>query len=69
MLRGIHAGDIGNICEALDKLTDDILPKTDGESPPADWVTDPDAQQDVEGRVNALITALQAEADAQGGCP
>ncbi|MEE9159069.1 MAG: hypothetical protein V3U60_11850, partial [Gammaproteobacteria bacterium] len=68
VLANIQAGDLINICEAIDKLTNDILPKTDGETPPPDWVTDPIAQE-IEEQIIALIAALQVEATTLGGCP
>jgi hypothetical protein len=53
----------GRACDgALHKLCSDILPKTDGESRPSDWVVDPEAQQDLEDLIERLASAL-------GGCP
>ncbi len=62
----IQARDL-SICDAIDKLTNDILRKTDGETPPPDWVSDP-AQQEIEDQIIAIIAALQAEANTLGGC-
>jgi hypothetical protein len=56
--------EAGNLCAALQKLRHDVLPKTDGEGAPADWVTDAAVQQDLEDRINALIAALEEA----GGC-
>lgn len=56
--------EAGNLCAALQKLRHDILPKTDGETGPTDWVTDPTVQQDLEDRINALIATLEEA----GGC-
>jgi len=65
----IDGGDAGSLCEALHKLENDILPKMDGERSPKDWVTDATVQQALEDQVNALITALENEIAALGGCP
>jgi hypothetical protein len=54
-----------SICAAIDKLTDDILPKTDGGSSPPDWITDATAQQQIADAINAIISDLQS----LGACP
>jgi hypothetical protein len=59
----------GDYCSAINKLTNDILPKTDGEHPPPDWVTDPVSQQTLEDMILDLIADLEAKAAASGGCP
>jgi hypothetical protein len=64
----IASGTPCDLCQALSKLIHDVLPKTDGETPPPDWVTDADAQAELEAEVRALIDRLQSEVDAQGGC-
>jgi len=69
VLGQVNAGDITSICDAIDKLKDDILPKTDGEKPPPDWITDPTAQQSAEAQINAIIAALLKEASDLDGCP
>jgi len=52
----------GEACDgALQKLCHDLLPKTDGESRPPDWVIDADAQQDLEDLILQVTNAL-------GGC-
>jgi hypothetical protein len=61
--------DDGDLCAALSKLRHDILPKTDGEGRPKDWVTDATAQQALEDQVNALVAALEDAIEAAGGCP
>ncbi len=53
-----------DLCQALSKLVHDILPKTDGETPPPDWITDAELQ----APIRALIERLQREVNAQGGC-
>lgn len=65
----IQAGDLLSICEAIEKLTNDILPKTDGETPPPDWVTNPSVQQQLQVQIIAIIEALQDDAEALGVCP
>ncbi len=65
----IDAGDADSLCAALAKLQHDILPKTDGETGPKDWVTDATVQQDLEDRIAALATALEDAIEALGGCP
>jgi len=65
----IDAGDLTSLSEAIDKLMHDILPKTDGKNRPPDWVVDPQAQQELEARINAILDALRAELAAQGGGP
>lgn len=66
--RHIERGDLGGYCRAIDKLEHDVLPKTDGEGEPKDWVTDPTLQQDLEERIRGLIAALEAAAEELGGC-
>jgi hypothetical protein len=68
ILNNIDMDDLASICAAIDKLKNDILPKTDGESPPPEWVTDPVAQQELEDKINEVIEALQERAEALGGC-
>jgi hypothetical protein len=58
--------DGDSLCDAVDKLTNDLLKKTDGEGSPPDWVIDATAQQALEDAILALIDALAAEAGAQG---
>ena len=65
----VNAGDLGSLCEAIDKLPNDILPKTDGESPPPDWVTNPTAQQELEDSITRIIAQLQSIVNSLGGCP
>ncbi len=69
VINKIEAGDLDSLCEAIDKLNNDLLPKTDGETPPPDWVIDPTAQQELEDCILAIIQLLQDEVDALGGCP
>ncbi len=69
ILNSLNLTDVSSICNAIDKLTNDILPKTDGVHPPPDWITDPTAQQEVEDMINYIIATLQYYADALGGCP
>ena len=64
----IQSGELCDICEAFDKLSNDILPKTDGEAPPPDWVIDQGAQQNLEDQISTLIELLQDEVDEMGGC-
>lgn len=47
--------DKGKVCAAVQKLDHDILPKTDGEPSPPDWVTAPVPQQELEDLVQACI--------------
>ena len=68
ILNSLALNDVVSICEAIDKLANDLLPKTDGLSPPPDWVTEPTAREELADRINAILDALQDEADAQGGC-
>jgi len=68
ILNDLDLNDVDSICEAIDKLTNDILPKTDGVIPPPDWVTDPTAQQQLEDAINDIIATLQGLADSLGGC-
>jgi hypothetical protein len=68
ILNNIDMDDLASICAAIAKLKNDILPKTDGERPPSDWVTDPVAQQEVEDAILELIEALEERAEALGGC-
>ena len=56
------------LCKALSKLVDDILPKTDGETPPTDWVIEPAAQANLEAQVLNLAARLQNAVAALGGC-
>lgn len=69
VIKKVEDGDLDSICSAIDKLTNDLLKKTDGEHPPPDWITDPTAQQDVEDMILAIISDLQDVADSMGGCP
>ena len=69
VLDQVQAGDLDSICEAIDKLTNDILPKTEGEEPPPDWVTNSVAQQELEDQINIILSALQIDAGNLGGCP
>lgn len=64
----IASDTLCGLCAALDKLLHDILPKTDGESPPPDWVIDEEAQARLEEQIVALIQALEDEVAAAGGC-
>jgi hypothetical protein len=64
----IAKGNLRGTCQAIQKLTHDVLPKTDGEGAPGDWVTDATLQQSLEDGIQELLAALQAEADALGGC-
>jgi hypothetical protein len=68
ILNNIDMNDLESICAAIDKLETDILPKTDGERPPPDWVTDPDAQQELEDAILKLLEALYERAEELGGC-
>lgn len=68
IINNLDLNDVNSICDAIDKLTNDLLPKTDGDTPPPDWVTDPAAQQQLEDAINNIINALQNLADALGGC-
>ena len=45
-------------------LENDILPKTDGESPPPDWVIDPGAQMELEAQILVLIGQLERALNA-----
>jgi hypothetical protein len=65
----IDAGDVESLCAALRKLQHDVLPKTDGEAHPQDWIVDATVQQDLEDRINALIAGLEDAIEALGGCP
>lgn len=65
----VEADDLASLCDAIGQLQHDILPKTDGESPPEDWVTDTSAQEDMEALVVDIIAVLQRQADELGGCP
>jgi hypothetical protein len=58
--------DGGDLCAAINKLTNDLLPKTDGEGSPPDWVVDATAQQALEDLILQLIAALKAQAGAAG---
>lgn len=69
VIKLVEAGDLASLCEAIEKLTNDILRKTDGESPPPDWVINPVAQHELEDRINDIINTLKAEVNALGGCP
>ncbi len=68
IINGLDLNDVCSICDAIDKLTNDILPKTDGDPNPPDWVTDPTAQQQLEDAINDIIATLQGLADSLGGC-
>lgn len=68
IINGLDLNDVASICDAIDMLTNNILPKTDGVTPPPDWVTDPTAQQQLEDAINAIIATLQGLADSLGGC-
>lgn len=65
----IEGGGVDALCAALHKLQHDILPKMDGDKGPKDWVTDATVQQALEDQANALITALEDQIAALGGCP
>ena len=58
----------GDLCDAIDKLQDEILPKMDGDPSPPDWVTGATTQAELVQMVQDLIDSLQIEADALGGC-
>lgn len=48
--------------DAIDKLQNDIWPKMDGSlggNPNNDWITDPDAQQELADIINPLVIYLQ----------
>jgi hypothetical protein len=66
ILNSINLTDIDSINSAIDKLTNDILPKTDGEHPPPDWITDPTAQQEVEDMILYIIETLEYIASTLG---
>lgn len=66
ILNSIDLTDVDSINSAIDKLTNDILPKTDGEHPPPDWVTDPTAQQEIEDMINYIIETLEYIASTLG---
>jgi hypothetical protein len=68
VLAAIEGGTRCDLCRAVRKLEHDILPKTDGESPPPDWVTEPAAQAELEAQILALIAALLGEAGGCGDC-
>ena len=68
ILEYLDLADLNSICKAIDKLINDILPKTDGKKPPKDWVEDPFTQQAIENEINKIIEALRERADALGGC-
>ena len=52
--------DDGDYQDAIDKLEQDIIPKMDGveQGNAKDWITDPDAQQELCGMLQALIDYL-----------
>jgi hypothetical protein len=56
--RHVAKGTAKGNARALRKLSRDVLPKTDGEGSPRDWVTDPTVQQDLEDRIGALVAVL-----------
>jgi len=64
----IAGGTRCNLCQAVSKLVNDVLPKTDGETPPPDWVTDPAAQAELEAQILALMSRLQSAVNSLGGC-
>lgn len=66
--RHVGKGTAKGYCKAIQKLLKDVLPKTDGDGSPKDFVTDATVQQALEDQINALVAALQAEIDALGGC-
>jgi hypothetical protein len=68
VIKMVESGDLDSLCEAIQKLKKDILRKTDGEKPPPDWVIDPIAQQTLADLINAIIDALEEDANALGGC-
>jgi hypothetical protein len=53
--------DDGDYQDAIDKLEQDIIPKMDGveKGNATDWITDPDAQQELCGMLQALIDYLE----------
>ena len=68
IINGLDLNDVASICDAINKLTKSILSKTDGVTPPPDWVTDPMAQQQLEAAINDIIDTLQGLANSLGGC-
>jgi hypothetical protein len=72
MVEALHgqvtAADLASLCEAIDKLENSILPLTDGEPIPPDWITDPIEQREIEDLINEILAALREDADALGGC-
>jgi len=53
--------DDGDYQDAIDKLEQDIIPKMDGveQGNAKDWITDPDAQEELCGMLQALIGYLE----------
>jgi hypothetical protein len=64
----IAAGGRCDVCQALSKLRNDVLPKVDGRTPPPDSVTDAAVQVTLMNQVLDLISRLQSDVTAQGGC-
>lgn len=57
-----------NLCTAVNKLANDILPKTDGEPRPKDWVSNRAAQMQIEDMTIDILRSIQSQADGLRGC-
>jgi hypothetical protein len=57
-----------NLCKAVDKLANDVLPKTDGDPSQRDWISDRAAQMQIEDMTTELIRSIQRQADELRGC-
>jgi len=66
--RHVGRGTAKGYCKAIQKLLHDVLPKTDGDGSPPDFVTDATVAQALEDQIHALIAALEAEIETLGGC-
>ena len=54
-----HQIDNDEMQSAVDKINNDLLPKTDGEAPPPDWPSNSVVQQELEDRLLTLRALLE----------